>query len=103
MGSNQAILQRQISQKEISSHRRVIDWFHTERTRKDILLNDWIKPFFQIIFDIFCAIMKPASWSGLFKQLKKIDDIQAHDDLITVKHGLLGFALLFFIFLLLSM
>ncbi len=105
--SKQEMLQKQISPKPRSPrsprrrviNQKVIDYFHTERKRKDIIIQDWIKPFTEIIMDIFCAILKPSSWSNLYKHLKNINDVDEHDNIITIKHGLLGIVLIIFLFL----
>lgn len=119
--SQQAILQKQLSQKQsiggedIGSipispksprgkrrviDKKVIDYFHTPRKRKDIIIEDWLKPFGEIGVDIFKEIFKLSSWKKMFNLLLKIDDPEQHDNLITIKHALFVVFIVIILFLL---
>ena len=78
---------------------KFIDYFHTERKRKDIIIQDWLKPIGEIFIDIIKEIIRPSSWKNLYNNLLKIDDVEQHDNLITIKHALFVIFLLIILFL----
>lgn len=73
---------------------KVLDYFHTERKRKDVILEDWIKPIGEIFVDVIRAMFRWDSWRRFIDKLKRIDDVEEHDDLFTIKHGLMGLLIL---------
>ena len=67
---------------------KVLDYFHTERKRKDVIIEDWIKPIGEILVDVISAMFRLSSWQRLIEKLRRIDEEQ--NDLFTIKHGLMG-------------
>ena len=104
--SDQQLLQKQLSRKNSPSPRRrvidqkVLDYFHTERTRKDVILEDWLKPIAELFVDLLRAMFRWSSWRRLIEKLKRIDDAEEHDHLFTVKHGLMGLVALILVLVL---